>query len=84
MVRCEGKRLQLIASKNVYSQLVTYFRKTANVYEGNCNKDDVDSIISFFQQRVGEMKKRIITKNSISQTVTSNQFVNSNIRCSKE
>ena len=79
MARCEGEKDQSIASKNVCSQLVTTLREMANVYEGNFNKDDVDSIISFFQRRVGEMKKNIIIKKRMSQTVTGNQFVNSNI-----
>ena len=68
----------------MYSQLVTSFREMANTDEGNCNRDYVDSIIWFFQQRVREMKKRIVTKIYMVKTATGNQFVNINVRCFKK
>ena len=78
------KKNQSNSSQNVYSQLITSFREMTNVYEGNCNQDDVDSILCFFQTSVGNMKKKNVSNRGNIPVTTGNQFVNSNVKCSKK
>ena len=84
IARCEDKNIQSNSSKNVYSQLITSFREMTNVYEGNCNKDDIDSMLCYFQKSVGNMKTKIVSNKGHIAVTTGNQFVNSNVKCSKK
>ena len=70
---------------NVYSQLIISFKEVVNVYEGNCNKEDVELILNFFQTKVGEMKSR--DSNALNEKNDDNtvrEFVNYNVVCSKK
>ena len=70
---------------NVYSQLITSLKEVVNVYEGNCNKEDVELILNFSQTKVGEMKSRV--NNAINEKNNDNtvrEFVNCNVVCSKK
>ena len=72
------------SSKNVYSQLITSFREMTDVYEGNCNKHDIDSMLCYFQTSVGNVKTKIVSNKGHIPDTTGNQFVNSNVKCSKK
>ena len=70
---------------NVYSQLITSFKEVVNVYEGNCNKEDVELILKFFQTKVGEMKSRV--NNALNEKNNDNtvrELVNCNVMCQKK
>ena len=55
-----------------------------NVYEGNCNKHDIDSMLFYLQKSVGKMKSKIVSNKGHIPDTTGNQFVNSNVKCSKK
>ena len=46
-----------VSTKNIYSQLIASFKELTNIYEGNCECQDVVEIDNFFQAKVSQMKK---------------------------
>ena len=56
-----------VSTKNIYSQLVASFKEVTNVYEGNCECQDVIEINNFFQKKVSQMKKNYM---KIYRTIT--------------
>ena len=47
-----------VSHNNIYSQLVASFKKLTNVYEGNCECEEVIEINTLFQRKVSTNEKK--------------------------
>ena len=73
-----------VSTKNIYSQLIASFKELTNIYEGNCEFQDVVEINNYFQAKVSQMKKKLLENLPYHNNDPDVQFVNCNVPCSKK
>ena len=68
---------------NAYEVLMPFFKELVGIYQGNCEMGDLLAVQGFFNQQIGIMKRRVNAKRNIASN-ESDQFMSSNIVCSKK
>ena len=48
-----------------YTELITYFTEMTSIMNGYCDDNDLDKIKDFFQERVGEFKRKAMKENNL-------------------
>ena len=66
-----------------YSQLITEFKTLTSLMDGNCTKEDISEIHSFFQSQTEKITKRIREQLPDSAFPEGSNFVSSNVPASK-